>query len=124
MTKLNKEMMKNLSFPDFQVEKMEFSQKNKSLKIFVDGAWLDMEKGQELGKGVLFFDDWENLSIHAFNPTSEKWITIDIEEFEPLKDICEAKFNESTVQLFGFSKYLGLWIEWKIENAKMHAEFE
>src|SRR5882757_2502051 len=97
---LNENMMTHLSFPDFDVEKIDFSQQNKTLKIFVDGAWLDLKGGQELGNGILFFDDWKNLTIRAFDSTLEKWTNIDIEKIDPLKDICEIKFTNSTVNLF------------------------
>ncbi len=54
----------NLSFPDFDVEKMEFSLQEKSLKIFVGGALLEENGGRKiLGKGVLFFNNWESLFI-------------------------------------------------------------
>jgi len=38
MKKLNESLMKNLSFPDFEVNKMIFSPLTRSLKIFVEGA--------------------------------------------------------------------------------------
>lgn len=114
--------MAHLSFPDFDVQKIDFSQKDKILKIYVEGAWLDFEGVGELGKGVLFFTDWKNLSFRTFE--SEKWTDIDIENFEPLRDICEIIFSNSSVKLSGYTKYSGLWTEWDIQEVNMHAEFE
>lgn len=111
---LNEKMVKNLSFPDFEVEKI--------LKIFVKGAWLEMDGGIQLGKGILFFKNWKSLSINRFNPTSEKWSPM--EKAESLKDLCEVKFFDSITSLCGFGNHTGQWIEWKIANAKMHAEFD
>jgi hypothetical protein len=121
---LNENMMKYLSFPDSDVKKINFSQKNKTLKFFIEGAWLDLEDGQELGKGFLSFEDWKNLTIRAYHSSIKKWENIDIKKIEHLNDICEIKFAPSSVSLAGFSKNCGLWTEWNIENAKMHAEFE
>ena len=121
---LDKNMMKKLSFPDFDVEKMEFLPQKKMLKIFIDGAWLDIEEGMQLGKGVLFFSDWENLSIRRFDSTIEKWFTVEELRIECLEDLCEVKFSDSTVSLCGFGKKNGQWMEWKIVNTKMHAEFD
>lgn len=122
---LNENMMKNLSFPDFEVEKMEFSPQKKILKIFVEGAWLDVDGGTKLGKGILFFNEWKSLTIYRFDPSTEKWSSAD-DEFpaEQLRALCEVNFFGSTISLSGFGKQLGQWMEWKIVNAKMHAEFE
>ena len=51
MRNLDEIMMKNLSFPDFSVEKMEFLPEQKTLKIFVECAWLAVDGGTVLGKG-------------------------------------------------------------------------
>ena len=120
---LDEKKMKNLSFPDFDVEKFEFSPQKKELKIFIEGAWLDMDGGSQLGKGILYFNDWENLSISRFDPNIEKWSDLNESSVEPLKDICEMKFNDSTISLYGFGKKTGHWMGWEIRKAKMHAEF-
>ncbi len=123
MKNLNEDMMKNLSFPDFEVEKIQFSPQEKILEIFVEGAWLDIDGGIKLGRGVLFSKEWQSLSINRFNPITEKWSTVEEFSPEPLRDICEFKFFDSTVSLYGFGKHVGQWIEWRIVNAEMHAEF-
>ncbi|MGL5263763.1 MAG: hypothetical protein ACRDAI_04195 [Candidatus Rhabdochlamydia sp.] len=124
MKNLNKNMMKNLSFPDFEVKKMEFFPQEKILKIFVEGAWLEMNGGTKLGPGILFFKEWKSLSINRFNPTSEQWFPIPEIPAESLRDLCEVKFSDSAISLCGFGNRTGQWIEWKMENAKMHAEFD
>lgn len=117
---LKKENMKHLSFLDFQVEKIEFHPKKKKLKVFVDGAWLDTNGGHQLGKGVLFFENWDDLSVDNFDSTGTR--------FEPpieyLEDLCELEIDDSSVVLRGFGKELGHWVKWKIINPRMHAEFE
>ena len=121
---LDEKIMKNLSFPDFDIEKIELSFKEKQITIFVDGAWLDIDGGSQLGKGVLYFNDWENLSISRFNPHTEKWSDANESAIEPLKDLCEVKFVGSTICLYGFGAQIGHWMEWRIQKAKMHAEFD
>lgn len=121
---LDEKIMQNLSFPDFGIEKIEFAPKGKKIKIFVEGAWLDLDGGSQLGRGVLYFDDWENLSISRFDLHTEKWSHLNESAIEPLKDLCEVKFADSTICLYGFGKETGHWMEWKIQKAKMHAEFD
>ena len=121
---LDEKTMKNLSFPDFDVEKIEFSPEGNELKIFVEGACLDINGGSLLGKGILYFKDWENLSMSWFDPNTEKWLDVNEAAIEPLKDLCEVKFVDSTIYLYGFGKQFGYWMEWKIQKTKMHAEFE
>lgn len=117
-------LIKLLSFPDYEVEKIELSLEEKILKIFIEGAWLDLKDGIQLGKGFLCFQDWESFSMNRFDPHTEKWFTINELKVEPLKDICEMKFTDHAVYLYGFGKQIGQWTEWKIQKAKMHAEFD
>jgi hypothetical protein len=120
----DKEAMKRLSFPDSDVEKVQFSRNQKSLKIFMKSGWLETDNGHQLGKGVLCFTDWKKLTISEFNPSTEKWSELDQSSLDFLKDICEVKFFNSSICLYGFGKKVGHWMEWKIQKTKMHAEFE
>lgn len=118
---LNEEMIYNLTFPDYTVEKFEFSLKTLQLKIFIDGAFLDLPTNkQSLGRGFLYFYEWSNLSIKRFNSNSNAWINIDM---EPLKDICDIKFSNSTISLYGFGAITNNWLELQIHHAKIYAEF-
>jgi hypothetical protein len=122
---LDENIMKDLSFPDFEIEKFEFSPERKILKIFIEGAWLNIDRGSLLGKGVLCFNDWTNLSISRFDPCTEIWSNVnELTIVEPLKDLCEIKFANSTVYLCGFGKQSGHWVEWKLQGPQMHAEFD
>jgi len=120
---LDQNMMKKLSFPDYEVEKMEFFPQTKTLALVVDGGWLDVEDGVQLGKGVLFFKNWENLLIRRYNPLTSIWTNVEELSAEPLRDLCEVKFFNSSVNLCGFGKELGFWLEWQILNTEMYAEF-
>ena len=97
---------------------------SKKLKIFVDGAWLEIDEGSQLGRGVLYFNDWENLSVSRFDPHTEHWLDVSVTAVEPLKDLCEVKFVDSIICLYGFGERSGHWTEWKFQKAKIHAEFE
>ncbi|MBS0607618.1 MAG: hypothetical protein JSR57_11765, partial [Verrucomicrobia bacterium] len=100
------------------------SSENKKMKVFVEGAWLEINGGAQLGKGILYFNDWESFLISRFDPQTEKWSEVSEYEFEPLKDLCEVKFTDSTTYLYGFGKQIGHWMEWKIQKAKIYAEFD
>lgn len=121
---LNEQSIKKLSFPDFDVERMEFSPTEKILNIFVEGAWLKIDGGKELGKGFLFFSEWESLSINSFHPIAETWSLVKEDSTERLKDLCRVQFNDLFVSLAGFGDEEGHWMEWKIVKPKMYAEFE
>lgn len=125
MQKLDENQMKDLSFPDFDVEKIEFFPEEKILTIFVEGAFLDIDEGFLLGRGVLYFNDWVNFSVRRFDPHTEKWSNVALLGVEHLKDLCEVKFRDSSILLCGFGKgIIGHWMEWEIHKAKMHAEFD
>lgn len=124
MKKLNKSQISKLSFPDFEIEEMLFLPHKKELHIYVEGAWLEMGEGVRLGRGVLFFNNWEYLTINKFDTYKNIWSPIEIEAFEPLKDLCEVKFNNCIVLLSGFGKETGQWLEWKISNPQVSAAFE
>jgi len=122
---LDEDAMESLSFPDFDIEKVEFSHEKKILKIFIDGAWLNINGGSLLGKGVLCFKDWANLSISRFDPYTKNWSNMnELTIVEPLKDLCEIKFANSTVYLCGFGRQSSHWMEWKLQHPQMHAEFD
>lgn len=121
---IDKNMMQNLSFPDFEVENTELYVEKKMLKIFVSGAWLNLDLGLKLGKGILVFSEWDSILINQFNSKTEQWSSIKPIQSESLKDLCEFIFSDSTVLLCGFGKKTGEWMEWKILGGTMYAEFE
>lgn len=82
---LDEKIMQNLSFPDFDIEKIEFIFKEKKMKLFVEGTWLDIDEGYQLGKGILYFNDWANFTISRFDPGTEKWSPLNESAIEPLE---------------------------------------
>jgi len=121
---LDETMMQSLSFPDIDVAKMEFFPETKILNVFVDGGYLSLGNGVDLGAGVLYFNDWDSISIRRYIYSSKLWLSVTDTDPEQLKDLCEVKFTNSEVFLCGFGKKEGDWLEWRIINTKMHAEFE
>ena len=117
--------MNDLSFPDFEVEKMEFSAQQKKLKILVSGAWLNRGGGEALGKGILYFNEWTDISINKFDSQFEQWVRVEnVISDGVLKDLCETEFYTNIIYLRGFSTTDGCWLEWKIMGSKSHAEFQ
>lgn len=123
MIKLTQEMMKNLSFPDYKVESMEFSRQNKTLKILVEGAHLDIDKGRLLERGVLFFSDWESITITIYDVCTNTLSVLEGPHVPSLEDLCEVIFSDQLASLRGFGFKSG-WMEWNLVKPKMHAEFE
>lgn len=124
MKKLSAGMMPHLSFPDMQVQKMDFFPRKKILNIFVEGAFLDIDNVGLIGSGVLYFSEWESIAIRKYDSNLETWLDMPDAEAEQLGDICEFVFNGVEVCVCGFSKSESDWSEWKIINPRMHAEFE
>lgn len=119
---LSNRLMQNLAFsPDFDVETFEFLPEEKKLKIAIEGAWLEED---QLGRGSLYFHAWENLSIRKYDSAADKWSSLHGSAIEPLEDLCEVVFADTTVCLSGFGTKSGQWVEWTIQNAQMHAEFD
>ena len=121
---LDSNMMKYLSFPDYEVAEMQIDFQNKKLRISIDGGYLDVSNGRRLGCGILFLHNWDSLSVMKFDLSDKNGKNLDEGEIEPLKDLCEANFSESLVTLAGFGKKSGDWFEWKILHPQMHAKFE
>jgi len=125
MEKIKKSLLPYLSFHDYPIESIELLYKEKRLKFFIDGAYLDINNGIFLGKGTLTFANWESISMKKYDFRIKKWIQINVaENMDPLDEICESSFSKSRVILSGFAKNCGLWMEWEITHAKIVAEFE
>lgn len=119
--KIDEMNMRNLSFPDFEMEKMEFSPEKKTLKIFMKSVWLEENDEKRLGKGILFFNNWESISVNKLDPVTKAWVMVENIYPEHLKYLFEFKIFNSSICLYGFGKKSQL--EWKIINTQMHAEF-
>ncbi len=90
----------------------------------MSGAWFPLNDGVMLGQGVLYFKKWRDLVISVFVINDNKPIYIDTDaSVDELKDLCEVKFCDSTIFLSGFGKKTGQWMEWKIVDPVMYAEF-
>ncbi len=120
---LDEEMVKKLSFPDFAIEKFAYSLNEKKVAITVEGAWLDRDRGYELGRGTLYFSDWKKLSISEFDSETDTWSDLNPSTIETLKDICEMKVTDASISLCGFGQERGCWVEWEFEEAKVWANF-
>ncbi|MCH9633569.1 MAG: hypothetical protein S4CHLAM7_02970 [Chlamydiae bacterium] len=124
MNVLDESLIKQLSFPDCLVERMDFNPKKKELIIYVQGGWLDIDAGIKFKRTVLSFSQWEKLSIRKFDSRQEKWESLKAEKAEFLTDIPEIKIFDSTVKLSGFSNSTGFWIEWCFSNVKVQIHYE
>lgn len=85
---------------------------------------MDVDGGYELGKGTLYFSDWDFIKINRFDPFTNVLSPVTCYPVEALKDLCKVDFSSSTIFLAGFGAQIGYWMEWNIVRPKMHAEFE
>ncbi len=119
----NEKTINKLSFPDFNIETMEFLPAQKKVLIKIEGALSDDEENI-LGRGFLLFHSWKDISIRSFNYELNEWIDLNQSSADNLKDLCEVKTSDSTITLCGFGKMNGWWTEWTFIDSKLIAEFE
>ena len=119
---LGGEVIRSLSFPDMQVREIEFVPEETILNVVVEGAWLEIDDGIELGLGTLVFTGWDAVSVNRFDAKTEQWEKMDFAE--PLKDICEFRFQDTETCLRGFGKESNQWLEWKIAGIEMRVVFK
>lgn len=125
MRKFNQESIADLTFEDFDVEKMEFFREKKVLRIFVQGAWMSPDEHgiNTLGKGILFFSDWESITITIYDVCTNTLSVLEGPNVPSLEDLCEVIFSDQLVSLRGFGFKSG-WMEWNLVKPQMQAEFE
>ena len=117
-------MIKQLSFPDFEITVMDWSFERRKLVLQLEGAWWNADGGMLLGRGSLVFYEWEGIAVRKYDMISRNWMDVGEGLVEPLKDLPDMTFSDATVYLFGFAKKSGQWMEWKIVRPKMYADFE
>ena len=119
------EQLKDLSFPDFNVINAQLNLIEKLLKIEVEGAWLETNnRGKELGVCTLLFYSWNNFTLKTFDSINNEWNIITLNNFEPLKDICEFECVQEKVFIKGFGAKSKLWIEYELDAPKFDLEFK
>ena len=121
-------LLEGLSFPDANVDKVEFRPTDKVLTFFVDRAHLDTgldcNLDYDLDQSSLVIHGWTSMKIRRFDSPKNKWSDVDENVFEPLKDICECQFSKELACLRGFGKHTGQWTEFLIAQAKIELKNE
>lgn len=113
-----------LSYPDFQVLDMKFSQIERNFTLKLEGAYFSNGTNEKLlGQGVLKVSDWKELHVRVFKLDPESWLPVEPTSAGNLRDLCEVKCNDADLSLSGFNDTNGLWTEWNFKNAKFEAEF-
>jgi hypothetical protein len=114
-------LLKYLSFPDYPITNFEFLSEKKVLKINVKAAWLDINSGISLGPGFLLFRNWTSLTIQEFD--GGRWQNLEFSESDILDEINEFTVEDSVICFSGSAKKTHKWIEWRVENSEISAEF-
>ena len=114
-------LLNKLSFPDFEVEKMVFDKSKNKIHIHVFGGFLDIDEGIILNKGVLYIFNYTQIIGRLY--CNNKWKSLVLNSFEPLKSIEEFIVDKDIMYLRGFGKESGYWVEYKILNPQINASF-
>lgn len=120
MILLNGTQIKNLSFPDFTVDRFEWKSKT-SCTIRTQGALL--EKGEEIieySSCNLYIFLGNGLSAKYYDHLSKDWVAHDGNE--DVRDICEFIYDIDLI-IRGFGRDSGSWLELKfISPEEVYAE--
>jgi hypothetical protein len=120
--KLNQNMFNKISFPDYEILKMEVNLENKIIKIEIEGAFLDISEGLFLKRGLIIFNDFNRLEMKYYDDNLEIFVLMKNRDL--LKSIDEFIYDKSKTILKGFGKQTGKWIEYHIFGAKIEAVFD
>lgn len=111
---INMPMVTALTFPDFPILDFSLEDGARRLRIEMEGAWLDLDGGREIGRGKLIIEGWSDMSVSRFD--HDAWVEIADPLEESLKDICEVEIGPTTT-LSGFSARTGLWTRYVFRDA-------
>lgn len=117
-------LLQYLSFSDYDVEKFEYDLQRKFLKIELSGCLLCLNGGLEIGRGCLYCNNWEDLSVRRFVYGKNLWEPLNSNSFEILVDIHEAVFSDQVTTLSGFGEVSGCWVSWEIVGAYWNGQFK
>lgn len=131
MIVLNKDFISILCFHDTHVETIEMVQPVNILKFYVSHASIvDIShtvflgtKGSCLGKGVLVFENWNELSVYSYNEFGEEPIALEETKFESIRDIATFDEYNDCVKIGGFGIETGHWVEWVVKGSNYYGIF-
>lgn len=106
-----------MTFPDFAVLDFGLDGGGRRLVIEMEGAWLDLDGGREVGHGRLVIEGWSEMVVSRYE--NDAWVDVADATEESLKDICESDIGPTTT-LCGFSARTGLWVRYVFYNTKAH----
>jgi hypothetical protein len=120
--KLNQNMLNKISFPDYEILNMDVNLENKIIKIEIEGAFLNISEGLFLKRGIIIFDNFNNLEIKYYDDNLRKFFLM--QNIDLLKSIDEFIYDKSETILKGFGKQTGKWTEYHIFDGKIEAIFD
>lgn len=121
--KILKEYFSKLNFTDHIVNSMLLNFKLKTLELKTDGVSLKSnDKWKELGEATIKISNWKSIMISIYETKEKKWKNLDESNYDTLKEICEADFNNNMI-LRGFGKKTGQWLQYEIISPMVDIDF-
>ena len=114
-------LLNKLSFPDFMIKKMVFSDKLKVIEIYIEGDYLDIKGGMFLKNGKIILKNYKRIIAKLFD--NESWKMLTSCNYDELKSLEEFIYLDSNIILKGFGKNTGKWIEYIIFKPLIDVEF-
>ncbi len=119
--KIQKKLFSKISFPDFEMYKMNVSLIERKIYISIEGAFLDNSKGIVLGQGEIMIKNFSDIEIKLFN--DDKIKSLNSKDIDILKSIDEYIYEENKIIFKGFGKNTGKWIEYIIYDPSIEMVF-
>lgn len=121
--RLYKDDFNKLGFCDFDVLKMHLEKNTRTMYIKVQGAsYKTGEKVAILNNVNIKIYFWKLISIGL--TSKNKIIYLDENNYDPLREICEARMIDDVLILNGFGENTSLWVEYKFSSPQIEIIFE
>lgn len=118
------DQFKKLNFSDFNIESMTLDKVSKIVTIKIEGARLKENYDWLVLSHVLIkIYSWYEISILLYETNNSTWLSLNQDEYDPLKEICETN-TDNKLTLKGFGKRTGQWVEYIFFNAKIEISFD
>lgn len=108
-----------VSFSDCKIEKFEIDFLLKELTISLDTIYYKTDNVFKEFKNVFVkVFSWRKIIITVYDPKDKTWKTLNENNYDIFREICEIKYDGANLVLSGFGKNTNEWIQYTIDTPK------
>lgn len=120
MKQLSRYQIENLSFPDEDVVDFNIDTTMKSLLILLNGGYVDeKDKGHHLRNVEIQIEKISDANVFSWDSDKKQKTNHSLSEGLTLREICDFVVKNDNVQLKGFCKESGKWIEFHLKSNRI-----